>query len=249
MKEIVVYDTSAQQLNSVSQWSRDVYITIREVDITSAYNIHFYNTASQVAYVMQSTYSSGVLTVKIPNVLLMYPFDIIGNVFQEDGSGAGQGIARFRFMVIPRPKPSDYIYPGTVDYLSYAEIMENCTQYATSEANRVIAEEGRTSAETTRVESEAKRINAEGQRIANEQNRIAQENVRISNELLRVDAELDRVAAESARMAAWVNADGMQQITAVNLDNNDKYIYQLVMSGNFMGLRLTKVEESTENNL
>ncbi len=244
MKEIIVYDISGKQLNSISQWDRDIYITIRESDITSAYKIHFFNVESPMAYVMESTYADGVLTVKIPNVLVMYPFDIIGYVYKEDASGDGQAVARFRFNILPRPKPSDTMYPGTVDFLSYAEIMENCREYAISEANRVIAENERDLAESNRIEAETKRINAEGQRIANESNRIEAEKIRLDNEALRATAESDRVIAEKARMAAWVNADGMKEIAAVNLDNSDKYSCQLVMSGNHMGIRMTKIEES-----
>lgn len=107
-----------------------------------------------------------ILTAKIPNVLVMQPFEIVGYVYEEGEDGSGQSLVRFRINVISRPMPSDAIYPGTVDYVSYAEIMENCREFTVSESNRVIAEQNRATAESERVAAETERANAEQNRVA-----------------------------------------------------------------------------------
>jgi hypothetical protein len=67
----------------------------KESDIVSPYKLHFFNSESELAYVVESTYDGGTLIAKIPNVLVMQPFEIIGYVYDENASGGGQSLVRF----------------------------------------------------------------------------------------------------------------------------------------------------------
>ena len=260
MRDIVIYKPDGTQLNSVAQWDRDIYLTVRESDITSAYKLHFFNSESELAYVVESTYSSGILTAKIPNVLVMQPFEIVGYVYDEGENGSGQSLVRFRINIISRPMPSDAIYPGTVDYISYAEIMENCREFTVSESNRVIAEQNRATAESERVSAETERANAEAERktaettrknnettrVNSESARIQAENNRVTTENARVSAETERANAEQNRVAAWANALGIKEITIQDLDNNKQYIYQYVIQDGHLGIVLTEATATVE---
>ena len=260
MRDIIVYKPDGTQLNSVAQWDRDIYLVVKESDITSAYKLHFFNSESELAYVVESTYSNGELRAKIPNVLVMQPFEIVGYVYDEGSDGSGQSLVRFRINVISRPLPSDAIYPGTVDYVSYAEIMENCREFTVSESNRVVAEQNRVTAENARVAAETERANAEAERktaettrknnettrINSESARIQAENNRVTAENARVAAETERANAEQNRVAAWANALGIQEITIQDLDNSKQYIYQYVIKDGHLGIVLTEATATTE---
>ena len=260
MKDIIVYKLDGTILNSIAQWDRDVYICVKESNITSPYKLHFFNSESELAYVVESTYDGGTLIAKIPNVLVMQPFEIIGYVYDENASGGGQSLVRFSINVVPRPMPSDAIYPGTVDYLSYAEIMENCRDFTISESNRVVAEQNRVTAENARVAAETERANAEAERKTAESARKTNETTRINSESARIQAEQNRVTAENARVAAeteranaeqnrvaaWANALGIKEITIQDLDNNKQYIYQYVIQDGHLGIVLTEASATVE---
>lgn len=131
MKEIPVYDSSGKRLDVLVQWDSDVYISLKDRGITSAHNVHFFNQSSDYSYVVTSQYASGVLTVKIPNILLTQSRNITGYVVVAD-SDEERSLFGFQIRVLPRPMPSDLIDIHSKDYITIGDIEESCRQYAAS---------------------------------------------------------------------------------------------------------------------
>lgn len=224
MKNIICYDSGGNQITALAQWDRDVSIYLQETFIAESHKIHFFNNSEEVAYVVESTYNDGILTAKIPNILLTQPYEIIGYVFDETENGGGRSIARFRVNVRARPQPSDTIYDSTNDYISYYEILENCQTFATAEAARVTAEEARVAAEELRVASENTRDASETTRINNENSRKAEENKRVAAEAKRVT---DTAKAISDAETATQNANNATEQFNQSAERIENAITQL----------------------
>lgn len=121
-------------MESVVQWDIDVMLYIHEEAIKTAFDVHFFNSISERAYVVTSKYTSGTLSVKIPNELLRQPYGVVGyiNVVDADEQKCEY---RFRLNVAKKPQPSNYLYEGSDDYRSLEEVLEECKQWAQESEN------------------------------------------------------------------------------------------------------------------
>lgn len=134
MQEINVYDGSGNYLTDLVQWDKDVLIHIQHPDILQAYNVHFFNSSCEEALVVTSTYSDGDLRVRIPNELLTYSLPITGYVYIIEGDES-KSLYGFRLMVRKRPRPSNYIYVESEDYISLEKVLEECRIFANNALN------------------------------------------------------------------------------------------------------------------
>lgn len=123
------YDINKREIRNLVQWDKDVYIYIHERNIGSAQPMHFFNQKSDVAYVVETTFSNGVLKAKIPNLLLQQAYPITGYIYVSI-DGGNRSVYRTRINIEPRQRPSDYIYVDTYDYVSVSKILNECRQYA-----------------------------------------------------------------------------------------------------------------------
>lgn len=129
MNEIMIYDLNGDSVTSLVQWDKNVTLCINEPDITLNYNVHFFNQCSKEAYVMESKIVNGTLQVKVPNVLLTEPHTIVGYVYKEDLQ-EGRSIYGFKVVVRNRPKPTDYVYVESDEYVTFAKVLAECLQFA-----------------------------------------------------------------------------------------------------------------------
>lgn len=113
MANIVCYDSDGSILRYYTQWDTDQKLVIMGADISSAPVFHFLNAYKNTAYVVQSEIISNSIVVKVPDVLLQYDVPIIVYIYYESGTTEYS----VRIPVMPRVKPSDYIYidPGSGD--------------------------------------------------------------------------------------------------------------------------------------
>ena len=123
------YDINKREIRNLVQWDKDVYIYIHERNIGSAQPMHFFNQKSDIAYVVETTFSNGVLKAKIPNLLLQQAYPITGYIYVSI-DGGNRSVYRTRINIEPRQRPSDYIYVDTYDYVSVSEILTECRQCA-----------------------------------------------------------------------------------------------------------------------
>ncbi len=131
VQEIMVYDINGNSINNLVQWDSDVYIYLGGAEIDSAYQVHFFNNTMDKALVVDSTFSGGKLRVKIPNNLLIQPHTITGYV-NVTKNGQSRCMYGFRIYIRRKPKPLDFIYTESDDYVSIEKIRNECKEWAQS---------------------------------------------------------------------------------------------------------------------
>lgn len=153
MQEITVYDVDGNSLTNLVQWDKDVYVYVNDSYIDSAYQVHFFNDKMDEALVVISAFSDGILKAKIPNVLLTQSYPITGyiNITKNEEKKC---LYCFRIAVRKKPKPSDYIFVESDDYILLESILEECKSYAGN------AKESSDNAKTSETNSKASEINA-----------------------------------------------------------------------------------------
>lgn len=129
MQEITAYDSNGDILANLVQWDKDVFVSIQENEIDDAYPVHFFNYGSDISYVVNSVYSSGLLIAKIPNTLLTTAEMIIGYVYKETGTEQ-KSIYRFKISMRAKPMPSNYAESGTKDYINIEDVLAECREEA-----------------------------------------------------------------------------------------------------------------------
>lgn len=152
MQNIIVHDMSNKEIASLAQWDKDVYVCVENSEITQAYNFHFFNSIMDEAFVVESTYSNSILKAKIPNVLLTQTHPITGYIRVTD-FGEKKCLYRFRINIVKRPKPSDYVYVDTKDYISVSDILNECREHSESASNS--AQDAAMSASNATVSAES----------------------------------------------------------------------------------------------
>jgi len=159
IQEILVYDLDGNAITNLVQYDRDVYVHIKDSRITTAYHVHFFNSTSEKALVMNSTYSNGVLSVKIPNDLLYQPHTIIGYVNVKK-NGESKCLYGFKIAVRKKPMPHDWVHVDSKDYVTFEEIIKECKKFAesasTSAANAKVSEIASAQSEKNAKDSETK---------------------------------------------------------------------------------------------
>lgn len=87
-----------------TQWDKGQIIIVDECP--EGTYVHFSNTKSEKAYVLQTDSNYEVL---VPDILLQEPFPLTAWIFRIE-NGTRYTETRREFQVIKRPKPEDYIY-------------------------------------------------------------------------------------------------------------------------------------------
>jgi hypothetical protein len=200
MQDISVYDLNGNTLSNLVQFDKDVYIYINDSRITAAYQVQFFNSASEVAYVVNSTYDNGILCVKIPNDLLVEPYAITGyvQIVASDGTKCLYG---FKIAVRKKPKPSDWVYIDSHDYITFEEVIEECRTYAENaniDANNASESESNASKSAENAKnSEDAAANSAAAALASEQNSKSSEQAANSSETNAKHSEQESASSAS----------------------------------------------------
>lgn len=219
MFDVTCLDKYGNTITSLYQWDSNQILYIEDHGFTTPPEFHFCNQNSEKALLVQSEISDGVMTVSIPNALLIEPYKITAYVYlSEDKSG--KTVEVITLPVRSRPMPENFEYvddPKIVNIVELAAEMRGLmSNFSNAEDARVKAEAIRVSNENTRIENEKARANAESTREQNETQRSQSESARVasetarstaeatrqSNEVERSQSESERVASESARESA-----------------------------------------------
>lgn len=127
MIEVFCTDKDGNLVERLTQWDVDQYILIGGSGLAEAPKIHFCNTCSKEALVVESVIEDGVVKVKIPNILLQDGLLIIAYLYvyaPDVSTVSAMTKATIRIPVRPRPKPSNYPYIENVDYISAIKLEE-----------------------------------------------------------------------------------------------------------------------------
>lgn len=106
---IKIYD----ERESFFQWDLDRKVIVEEETITE---VHFCNYKSASSLVCEVYEENGVRFANVPNVLLQETYDLYVYAYDKNFTKY-----QYRFKIIPRIKPSDYVYTETEIY-SYKKL-------------------------------------------------------------------------------------------------------------------------------
>lgn len=130
MQEIIPCDINGDSICGLVQWDRNIHIYLKDEKIDKAYHVHFFNDMMNQAFVVESTYDNGVLSVKIPNDLLTQPRTITGYVAITGGEEESRCTLGFRITVRKKPKPSNFVHTESNDYILLDNIRNECKKFS-----------------------------------------------------------------------------------------------------------------------
>lgn len=133
-----LYDSKENVITNLAQFDKNVSVYFIENDITSSTKVHFCNTHSTYASVVNGTYSNGKLAAKVPGDLLAQPYPILAFVYVTGADGSEQSIYRARVNMIARPQPDGGIYDGTDEYYEVERLLSEMKGYV-KEVNDLLA--------------------------------------------------------------------------------------------------------------
>lgn len=223
MQEIMVYDLNGNSLSSLVQWDKNVRIQLIGVEINQTARVHFFTNDMQEAYVVvPEIISDKVLTANIPNVLLTQYHTITGyiNITSNDEI---KSIYGFRISIRKAPRPSNYVYDNTPDYVNLEHVLDQCREYAQSAENK--ANDASTSADNSAKAAAAAKQSEQNAANSNEEAGRKAENAAASAVAAEKSADDAQTYALQSKSYA-VGTDGA--IRENDHLDNAKYYYDQV---------------------
>lgn len=219
MQEIIACDVNGNSITSLVQWDSNVYIYLSDTDIDRAYQVHFFNNVMDEALVVDSSFSDGKLKVKIPNKLLIQPYIITGyvDIVKNDESKCLYG---FKINIRKKPKPSDFVYVESYDYISLEKILDECRQYANNASNS--AGESANSASQSAQSASAAKTSQNAAKTSETNSKQSENNAKSSANKAEQQAGLSEDFATQAKSYAV----GGTAIRENEEQDNAKYYYE-----------------------
>lgn len=118
MNGIKCCDDSGAILKHIYQWDTEQVVKICGVDASIDLEVQFCSIDSEEALVVRHSVNGTDVIADIPNILLQRPVPIMVYVCHSSSNGASRTIGAARITVVPKAKPTDYIYAET-EVLSY----------------------------------------------------------------------------------------------------------------------------------
>lgn len=222
MQEITVYDLYGNTLTNLVQFDTNVHICINDSRITSAYKVHFFNSTSEQALVMNSTYKNGILDVKIPNDLLEQPYAINGYVYVEENE-EGKSLYGFKIPVRKKPHPYNWVHIDSHDYVTFAEIIDECKQFAQNANNSAtVAKNSEIAALKSANNAKASEGNVASSASAaltSEQKAKASENASLISEVNAKASENNSKDSENKAKQSEINSKTSEQNSKLSENN------------------------------
>ena len=125
--------------DSLYQWDKNQDLTISGLNLKVVPEVHFSNANMDRAIVRQSTLSSGVVTVQIPNSILQEALTIKAHVGVYEGD-TFKTIEIIEIPVIAKKRPSDYSITDTDEEIySFKRLENEISNAVTTFDNKVVA--------------------------------------------------------------------------------------------------------------
>lgn len=123
------YDRYGLPVTHMTQWDTNATLMIHNYKCDAAPIIHFSTDKSETSKTVWSTIEDGVVSMVVPNVLLLEPGVLDICVFQYDAdSEDGHVVRRYKLPILAKPKPDDF------EYVENTEVIELSTLGAKLEA-------------------------------------------------------------------------------------------------------------------
>ena len=110
--------------DSIYQWDINRQLTVEGLNLETAPEVHFSNSAIDGAIVRQASYKDFVVNVDIPNSLLQMPLTIKAHIGVYEGK-AFKTVEVVEIPVIPRKRPLDYRIEDTDEEIHSFKALEN----------------------------------------------------------------------------------------------------------------------------
>lgn len=142
MLDVMCFDRDGNQLDYLSQWdlNRIVKFDVTGYTVSGNVQVHFSNSARNVALVVNATYANNSITATIPNELLKEPHALFAYLFAANDER--KTIAFATIPVRKRNKPSDYVYSDDAEIITLDKLVEQVqrivSQYGTLDIDEKI---------------------------------------------------------------------------------------------------------------
>ena len=121
MVDISCLDQYGRTITSLTQWDVNQTLYIENWEYETPV-FHFCNTKSKMSLIVTGEYNDGVLTAKIPNILLTEAYPIIAYLYVYDDDDSGTTMHVIRIPVRAKPKPEEYEYVENISSLTLARL-------------------------------------------------------------------------------------------------------------------------------
>lgn len=119
--------------DSLYQWDLNQVLTVTGLNLSVAPEVHFSNCFMEKALARQATLSGDVISVKIPNSLLQYPYNIDAHIGIYEGE-TFKVIELVKIPVMPRTRPADYQLEDSDEEIYSFKRLENRIANVVAEA-------------------------------------------------------------------------------------------------------------------
>ena len=125
MEEINIYTSDGMSINALVQWDKNIYVYFFDNEFEDAYNVHFFTNEMEEDFIVESTLEDNILRVKVPDDLIAKGKPIMAYICIYEGE-MYKNAFYFKLPVRKRPKPSNYIYTGSSDYIIIQTLIDRC---------------------------------------------------------------------------------------------------------------------------
>ena len=117
------YDKYDSPITHLTQWDSNVILRMHNYKYEVAPIVHFSTENSETSKTVRSELEDGVVTVVVPNVLLLEPATLDVCVFQYDSvTEDGHVVRRYKLPVVAKPKPDDYEYVDNTEVIELSSL-------------------------------------------------------------------------------------------------------------------------------
>lgn len=129
MNDVTCLDMYGNTLHHFFQWDLNQKIYIEDSEFTVTPEFHYQNKNTTKALVVKSSIdSNGVISVDVPNQLLIEPYPITVYIYASS-SGSAKSVVSMQFPVYPRQQPNDFVYEDNVDFIVLEDIQNQFQEY------------------------------------------------------------------------------------------------------------------------
>lgn len=189
MDNVLLLDLEGNPIKHLYQWDTEQYISIVGIDVDAVTHVHFCNIDSDSAVVVGPTIDGNNIVARVPNKLLQLSKPVIVYLYGAGEESGGKTLHAFRIVVVPRPKPEDYVYTED-EVLHYVQL-----------DNRICALEDK-------ISQHSNSVLYEKQELSQEQKAQARENIGAAGALTEYSGEIFNDYENNEAIGAHSHAEG-----------------------------------------
>lgn len=117
------YDQYDFPITNLTQWDSNVILHMHNYKFSAAPVVHFFTEHSESSKTVRATLEDNVVSVVVPNSLLLESGNLDICVFQYDSvTDDGHVVRRYRLPIAAKPKPDDYEYVDNTEVIELSSL-------------------------------------------------------------------------------------------------------------------------------